>query len=188
MARFATAQLIDDVFKATIFETGLRPNIHRALAPFPLVSYADVLTRSLAIEAKEVVLKKDRDASTPSKSVQMSPSQPHWKRQKHQAYSTPYSFQRPPSYPPRSSFRGSYQSGGNRGSFVSQTKTCHRCGDPNHLIRNYPQSHRPSQLVGSVPYQAPSRQSGVSGCWEGISVCSGESGRSSTSNSSFCWS
>ena len=62
--------------------------------------------RSLAIKAKEVVLKKDRDVSTPSKSVQTSSSQPHWKRQKHQTYSIPYSFQRPLPYLSRSSFRG----------------------------------------------------------------------------------
>ena len=150
-AYFATVQLTDDVVKTTIFEAGLRPNICRAIVPFPLVSYMDIVTRSLAIEAKEIVLKKDRNASTSSKSVQTSPSQPHWKRQKHQAYSTPHSFQRPPPYPPRSSFRGSYQSEGNRGSFVSQTKTCRRCGNPSHLVRNCSQSHRPLQSVGFVP-------------------------------------
>ena len=69
--------MTDDVFKDTIFEVGLRSNIRRAIASFPLVSYADIVTRSLAIEAKEVVLKKDRYASTPSKSVQTSPSLPH---------------------------------------------------------------------------------------------------------------
>ena len=77
LARFATAQLTDDVFKAMIFEAGLRPNIHQAIVAFPLVSYVDIVTRSLTIEAKEVVLKKDRDASTPNNSVQVSSSQPH---------------------------------------------------------------------------------------------------------------
>ena len=62
LARFATAQLTDDILKAMIFEAWLRPNIRRAIAAFPLVSYADVVMRSLAIEAKEVVLKKDREA------------------------------------------------------------------------------------------------------------------------------
>ena len=95
LARIATAQLTDNVFKATIFEAGLRPNIRCAIAVFPLVSYTNIVTRSLAIEAKEAVLKKDRDASTPSKSVQMSSSQQHRNRQKHQAYSTPHTFQRP---------------------------------------------------------------------------------------------
>ena len=74
LANFSTVQLTDDAFKATIFEVGLRPNIRRAIAHFPLVSYVDVMARSLAIEPKKVVLKKDRDASTPSKSVQTSPS------------------------------------------------------------------------------------------------------------------
>ena len=92
LASFTTAQLSDDFFKATIIEAGLRPNIHWAIAVFPLVSNADIVTRSLAIEAKKVVLKKDRDASTPSNSVQTSSSQPHWKRRMHQAYSTPHSF------------------------------------------------------------------------------------------------
>ena len=57
-----------------IFEAGLWPNIRRALAAFPLVGYADVVMRSLAIEAKEVVLKRDREANTPTKSVQTSSS------------------------------------------------------------------------------------------------------------------
>ena len=91
MPRFATVQLTDDIFKATIFETGLQPNIHRALIAFPLVSYANVVTRSLAIEAKEVVLKRDRDASAPRKSMQTSSSQYHWKKYRYQAYSAPYS-------------------------------------------------------------------------------------------------
>ena len=89
---------MENIFKATIFGAGLQPNIRRIIAAFPFVSYADIMTRSLAIEAKEVVLKKDRDASTPSKSAQVSSSQPHWKRQKHQAYSTPHSFSRPLPY------------------------------------------------------------------------------------------
>ena len=74
MAHFSTVQLTDDIFIVTIFEAGLRLKIRRAIAVFPLVSYTDVVMRSLAIEAKEVVLKKDQYASTPSKSVQMSSS------------------------------------------------------------------------------------------------------------------
>ena len=35
LARFATTQLTDDIFKATIFETGLWPNILWAIASFP---------------------------------------------------------------------------------------------------------------------------------------------------------
>ena len=50
---------------------------------------------------------------------------------------------------------------------MSQTKTCRRCGDPNHLIRNCSQSVRPSQSVGSAPYQALSRQSGYQGARKG---------------------
>ena len=104
LAHFATTQLTKDIFNAMIFEAGLLPTIHRAIAAFPLVCYADVVMRSLAIEAKEVVLKRDRDASTPSKSVQTSAPQQHWMKSKHQGYSVPYSLQRQPSYPLRSLF------------------------------------------------------------------------------------
>ena len=51
---------------------------------------------------------------------------------------------------------------------MSQTKTCRHCGDPNHLIRNCPQSVRPSQSVGSAPYHAPSHQSVYRGVGKGF--------------------
>ena len=167
LARFATAQLADDRFKATRFEAGLRPNIRRALAAFPLVSYADVVTRSLAIEAKEVELKRDRETITPNKNVQAGSSQPHWKKSKHQSQSAPHSFHRPPSYPSRSSFRGSHQSRSNRGNSVYQTKTCRRCGDPNHFVKNCPHPERPAPSVGSALYQAPSYQNSYHGAGGG---------------------
>ena len=50
---------------------------------------------------------------------------------------------------------------------MSQTMTCHRCDDPSHLVRSCPQSHRPSQLVGSTPYQASSHQSMYQGAGKG---------------------
>ena len=53
LAHFAVAQLTDDDFKATCFEAGLQPNIRRALASFLIVSCSNMVTRSLAIKAKE---------------------------------------------------------------------------------------------------------------------------------------
>ena len=69
MAHFDFFQLIDDVFKATCFEAGLQPNICRALTAFPIVSYADMVTRSLAIETKEFELKRERESNVPTKNV-----------------------------------------------------------------------------------------------------------------------
>ena len=68
LAHFATTQLIDDVFKGTRFESGLRSNICRALANFLNVSYCDIVTRSLAVEANEVEIKEGR-----SRSIKHSP-------------------------------------------------------------------------------------------------------------------
>ena len=54
LAHFVVAQLTNDVFKATRFEAGLRPNICRALASFPIMRYSNMVIGSLAIEVKEM--------------------------------------------------------------------------------------------------------------------------------------
>ena len=59
---------------------------------------------------------------------------------------------------------------------MSQTKTCCCCGDPNHLIRNCPQSYTPSQSVRSAPYWDPSRQSGYQGVGKGSQHVHGSQG------------
>ena len=48
---------------------GIQPNIHQALVMFPIVNYTNMVMRSLVIEAKEVELNRDREASAPAKNV-----------------------------------------------------------------------------------------------------------------------
>ena len=99
LARFAFVQLTDDIFKATHFEAGLWPNIRWALKAFTIVRYADMVIRSLDIEPREIEIKSECEASTPTKNVQAGSSRQQRKKLKHHTFSTPQSFQRPPTYP-----------------------------------------------------------------------------------------
>ena len=74
LARFVAAQVTDDVFKVTRFEVGLLPNIRQALVALLIVSYFDIVMRSLAIAAKKLESKREGEANVPTNNVQIGSS------------------------------------------------------------------------------------------------------------------
>ena len=89
LSHFATAQLTDDNFKGACFEEGLKPGIQNKLAPLRLKSFIDILGAALAIENKELQLKKNWEANPPPKSHQSWTSQYQFKKLRTDSFLAP---------------------------------------------------------------------------------------------------
>ena len=98
LACFASAQLTDDIFKASHFEVeaGLQPNIQTAVVAFQIISYIEVVTKALSIERKELELKRGHVTNNLAKNVQARSSHKPWKKPKHENIPAPPSFLPPP--------------------------------------------------------------------------------------------
>ena len=75
LASLVASQLTDDIFKDTCFKAVLRPNVCLILAIFPIIGNSDRVTRSIAIEAKAVELRREYEASAPIKNISTGLSQ-----------------------------------------------------------------------------------------------------------------
>ena len=98
-----------------VLKQGCDPTFVGPLAVFPIVSYFDMVIRSLAIESKEIELKRENEASALARNVQTSQSQQQRKKPRHYTFSIPLPFNQLPLYLKRSSFRGFHQLGGTVG-------------------------------------------------------------------------